>query len=63
MKNATGNLPLTLATIREVISDFEAREMRRNIELDKPQGHAFVAKQMGKEDRSKSPPPRDRNKR
>eukprot|EP00965_Chrysotila_dentata_P157744 5210801-Pleurochrysis_carterae.AAC.1 len=63
MKNATGNLPLTLATIREVLSDFEAREMRRNIELDKPQGRAFVAKQMGKEDRSKSPPPRDRNKR
>eukprot|EP00965_Chrysotila_dentata_P113310 3744356-Pleurochrysis_carterae.AAC.1 len=57
MKNATGKFPLTLATICEVLSDFEAREMRRNIELDKPQGRAFVAKQMGKEDRSKSPSP------
>eukprot|EP00965_Chrysotila_dentata_P208919 6184971-Pleurochrysis_carterae.AAC.1 len=33
MKGATGNSVLTLATIREVVSDFEAREIRRNIRL------------------------------
>eukprot|EP00965_Chrysotila_dentata_P018468 615069-Pleurochrysis_carterae.AAC.1 len=52
MKGATGNFPLTLVTIREVLSDFEAREIRRNIELDRPQGRALVAtKQTGKDDR------------
>eukprot|EP00965_Chrysotila_dentata_P247355 6207696-Pleurochrysis_carterae.AAC.1 len=47
MKGATGDLNLTLATIREVLGDFEASEVRRNIELDKPQGRAFIAKQLG----------------
>eukprot|EP00965_Chrysotila_dentata_P047090 1562924-Pleurochrysis_carterae.AAC.1 len=64
MKGATGNLPLTLITIRDVLSDFEAREIRRNIELDRPQqGRALVAKQTGRDDRPKSPPLRDRTKR
>eukprot|EP00965_Chrysotila_dentata_P017723 589507-Pleurochrysis_carterae.AAC.1 len=63
MKGATGDLPLTLITMREVLSDFQAREIRRNIELDRPQGRALVAKQTGRDDRPKSPPPRDRNKR
>eukprot|EP00965_Chrysotila_dentata_P104933 3465929-Pleurochrysis_carterae.AAC.2 len=48
MKGATGDLNLTLATIRAVLGDFEAREVRRNIELDKPQGRAFIAKQLGR---------------
>eukprot|EP00965_Chrysotila_dentata_P136171 4502078-Pleurochrysis_carterae.AAC.2 len=63
MKGATGNLPLMLVTTREVLSAFEAREIRRNIELDRPQDRGFVAKQTGKDDRPKSPPPRDRNER
>eukprot|EP00965_Chrysotila_dentata_P072781 2405579-Pleurochrysis_carterae.AAC.1 len=47
MKGATRNLPLTRATIGEVLGDFGARLVRRNIdELDKPQGRAFVAKQL-----------------
>eukprot|EP00965_Chrysotila_dentata_P179802 5936509-Pleurochrysis_carterae.AAC.1 len=41
----------------------KVREIRRYIELDKPQGRAFVAKWKGRDDRPKSPPPRDRNKR
>eukprot|EP00965_Chrysotila_dentata_P177765 5871919-Pleurochrysis_carterae.AAC.4 len=53
MKGATGNLTLSLATIREVLSDFKAREVRRNIELDKPQGRAFIAKQAGQPERTK----------
>eukprot|EP00965_Chrysotila_dentata_P252318 6210615-Pleurochrysis_carterae.AAC.3 len=43
MKGATGSLVLTLATIREVLSDFEARGIRRNIELDKHQGRLFCS--------------------
>eukprot|EP00965_Chrysotila_dentata_P142856 4720643-Pleurochrysis_carterae.AAC.1 len=41
-------------TIREVLSDCEAREVRRNIEPDKPQGRAFIAKRPGQADRDKS---------
>eukprot|EP00965_Chrysotila_dentata_P120188 3974797-Pleurochrysis_carterae.AAC.1 len=54
MKGATGDLPLTLLTIREVLSDCEAREVRRNIELDKPQGRASIAKQVNQVDRDKT---------
>eukprot|EP00965_Chrysotila_dentata_P198211 6178652-Pleurochrysis_carterae.AAC.10 len=42
MEGATGNLVLTLTTIRKVFSDLEAREIRRNIELDKSQGRALL---------------------
>eukprot|EP00965_Chrysotila_dentata_P015211 502979-Pleurochrysis_carterae.AAC.1 len=64
MKGATGDLALTLTTIREVLSDFEAREVRRNIELDKPQGRAYVAKQLGsKPNPPSTPQPRDNSKR
>eukprot|EP00965_Chrysotila_dentata_P107860 3562642-Pleurochrysis_carterae.AAC.1 len=51
----------TLATIREVLSEYEAHEVRLNIKLDKPQGRAFVAKQLGKPDQPTSPPPRGPN--
>eukprot|EP00965_Chrysotila_dentata_P030621 1019457-Pleurochrysis_carterae.AAC.1 len=64
MKGATGNLSLTLDTIREILSDCEAREVRRNIELDKPQGRAFIAKQADQSERNKpTAAPRDRAKR
>eukprot|EP00965_Chrysotila_dentata_P085752 2829252-Pleurochrysis_carterae.AAC.2 len=63
LKGATGDLALTLTTLREDLSDFEAREIRRNIELDKTQGLAFVAKQLGRIDQPKTPPKRDRDKR
>eukprot|EP00965_Chrysotila_dentata_P019481 647668-Pleurochrysis_carterae.AAC.1 len=53
MKCATGDLPLTLITIREVLSNCEAREVRRNIELDKPQGRAFIAKRTDQVERDK----------
>eukprot|EP00965_Chrysotila_dentata_P051853 1721334-Pleurochrysis_carterae.AAC.1 len=55
MKGATGNLARSLATIRKILSDFEAREVRRSLELDKPAGRAYIAKQMAQT--------RDRNKR
>eukprot|EP00965_Chrysotila_dentata_P132624 4385267-Pleurochrysis_carterae.AAC.1 len=54
MKSATGDLSLTLATIREVLSDREAREVRRNIELNRPQGKAFIAKRGYRTERDKS---------
>eukprot|EP00965_Chrysotila_dentata_P053487 1775158-Pleurochrysis_carterae.AAC.1 len=64
MKGATGNLSLTLDTIREVLSDCEAREVRRNIELDKPQGRAFIAKPADQLERNKpTATPRGRTKR
>eukprot|EP00965_Chrysotila_dentata_P036992 1231183-Pleurochrysis_carterae.AAC.1 len=64
MKGATGNLSLTLDTIREVLSDCEAREVRRNIELDKPQGRALIAKQADRSERDEpNAMPRDRAKR
>eukprot|EP00965_Chrysotila_dentata_P239246 6202987-Pleurochrysis_carterae.AAC.3 len=64
MKGATGDLGLTLATIREVLGDFEAREVRGNIKLDKPQGRAFVAKQLGRATPAPAAaPPRTRGKR
>eukprot|EP00965_Chrysotila_dentata_P128699 4254602-Pleurochrysis_carterae.AAC.2 len=64
MKGATGDLSLTLATIREVLSDCEAREVRRNIELDRPQGRAFIAKQADRTERDKpATTQRDRSKR
>eukprot|EP00965_Chrysotila_dentata_P074732 2469366-Pleurochrysis_carterae.AAC.1 len=44
MRGATGNLPLTLVAIRDVLGEFQNREVCRNIELDKPQGRAFIAK-------------------
>eukprot|EP00965_Chrysotila_dentata_P136207 4503472-Pleurochrysis_carterae.AAC.1 len=44
MRGATGNLPQTLVTIRDVLGEFQNREVCRNIELDKPQGRAFFAK-------------------
>eukprot|EP00965_Chrysotila_dentata_P241281 6204191-Pleurochrysis_carterae.AAC.1 len=57
MKGATGDLALTLTTIREVLSDFEARE-------NKPQGRAYVARQLGsKPDPPSTPQPRDNSKR
>eukprot|EP00965_Chrysotila_dentata_P065155 2159755-Pleurochrysis_carterae.AAC.1 len=66
MNGATENLVLTLATIRDEFCDFEALEDRRNIELDKRQGRAFVAKQLRETDRSQahpqSSPPRNREK-
>jgi len=58
MEGATGNLALTLVTIRKVFGDFEARKIHRSIELDKSQGRAFVAKQLGKDKRTNSPLPR-----
>eukprot|EP00965_Chrysotila_dentata_P196827 6177830-Pleurochrysis_carterae.AAC.1 len=54
MKNATGDLTLTLTTSREVFSDCEAREVKRNIELDRPQGRAFIAKRGDRPERDKS---------
>eukprot|EP00965_Chrysotila_dentata_P014097 467851-Pleurochrysis_carterae.AAC.1 len=44
MRGATGNLPQTLITIRDALGEFQNREVCRNIELDKPQGRAFIAK-------------------
>eukprot|EP00965_Chrysotila_dentata_P145867 4819013-Pleurochrysis_carterae.AAC.1 len=53
MKGVTGDLPLTLVTIREVLRDCEAREVRRNIERDKPLGRAFIAKRTDQTERDK----------
>eukprot|EP00965_Chrysotila_dentata_P169774 5603830-Pleurochrysis_carterae.AAC.1 len=38
LKAAAGDLPLTLEAIRDVLSAAQAREVQRNLELDRPNG-------------------------
>eukprot|EP00965_Chrysotila_dentata_P101243 3343054-Pleurochrysis_carterae.AAC.1 len=38
LKSAAGNLPLTLEAIRDVLSTAQAREVQRNLEIDRPGG-------------------------
>eukprot|EP00965_Chrysotila_dentata_P150608 4975431-Pleurochrysis_carterae.AAC.1 len=42
MLSGFGDLTLTLRAIRDVLGDFEARELRKQIELDQG-GRAFLA--------------------
>eukprot|EP00965_Chrysotila_dentata_P237265 6201792-Pleurochrysis_carterae.AAC.1 len=41
LKSAAGDLPLTLEAIRDVLSAAQAREVQRNLELDRPNGRAL----------------------
>eukprot|EP00965_Chrysotila_dentata_P210465 6185897-Pleurochrysis_carterae.AAC.3 len=43
LKSAAGDLPLTLESIRDVLSAAQAREVQRNFELDRPNGRALLA--------------------
>eukprot|EP00965_Chrysotila_dentata_P056598 1877809-Pleurochrysis_carterae.AAC.1 len=43
LKSAAGDLPLTLEAIRDVLSAAQAREVQRNLELDRPTGRALLA--------------------
>eukprot|EP00965_Chrysotila_dentata_P139964 4627334-Pleurochrysis_carterae.AAC.1 len=42
MLSGFGDLALTLRAIRDVLGDYEARELRKQVELDKG-GRAFLA--------------------
>eukprot|EP00965_Chrysotila_dentata_P136563 4516297-Pleurochrysis_carterae.AAC.1 len=44
LKAAAGDLPRTLEAIRDVLSTAQAREIQRNLELDRPNGRALLAK-------------------
>eukprot|EP00965_Chrysotila_dentata_P212320 6186960-Pleurochrysis_carterae.AAC.2 len=51
LNSGVGDLGLTISTARSVLSDAEARNMRRELESNPGATHAFVVR--GKEDRSK----------
>eukprot|EP00965_Chrysotila_dentata_P185528 6125065-Pleurochrysis_carterae.AAC.1 len=43
LKSAAGDLPRTLEAIRDVLSTAQAREVQRNLELERPNGRAMLA--------------------
>eukprot|EP00965_Chrysotila_dentata_P080556 2657931-Pleurochrysis_carterae.AAC.1 len=43
LKSAAGDLPRTLDAIRDVLSTAQAREIQRNLELERPNGRALLA--------------------
>eukprot|EP00965_Chrysotila_dentata_P061739 2045073-Pleurochrysis_carterae.AAC.1 len=57
LKSAAGDLSLTLEAIRDVLSTAQAREVQRNLELDRPNGRARFA-----EPKSKAKQPRKAKK-
>eukprot|EP00965_Chrysotila_dentata_P107650 3556275-Pleurochrysis_carterae.AAC.3 len=67
MRSVTGYLLFTLVAIRDVPGGCRNREICRNIELDKPQGRAFLVKSSsdakGDSDKDKAAPTRERGPR
>eukprot|EP00965_Chrysotila_dentata_P003327 108498-Pleurochrysis_carterae.AAC.2 len=43
LKSAAGDVPRTLEAILDVLSTAQAREVQRNLELDRPNGRALLA--------------------
>eukprot|EP00965_Chrysotila_dentata_P055262 1833763-Pleurochrysis_carterae.AAC.1 len=43
LKSAAGDLSRTLEAIRDVLSTAQAREIQRNLELERPNGRALLA--------------------